>query len=127
MEPDRLEEPAVIDRTGRLHWSDAVLAGLFVGGWFILFPRGIPWSSVTIFSAAVMGRVMPPEVPLWSAMVLHLLLAACYSLIIALVVHKLRPELTILMGAVTGAALYVVNWTAFYLLFDWWSGREFPV
>jgi hypothetical protein len=42
-------------------------------------------------------------------------------------VHKLRPELTILMGAVTGAALYVVNWTAFYLLFDWWSGREFPV
>jgi len=113
-----LEEPRPI------RWSAAVLAGLIIGVWFLILPRGIPWSSVTFFSAAVLGRVMPPDVPFFAAAVLHLALSVCYALIIAPMVHRLRPELAILGGAVIGFGLYLLNLAAVYYLFHWAYGRE---
>lgn len=107
-----------------MRWSAAVLAGLVIGGWFLILPRGVPWSSVTFFSAAVLGRVMPTDVPFFAAAVLHLALSVCYALIIAPVVHRLRPQLAILGGAVIGFGLYLLNLAVVYYFFHWAYGRE---
>jgi hypothetical protein len=120
------QETVIVEPIG-YRWSAAILAGLVVGAWFFFLPRGIPWSSATPFSAVVLGRVMPPEISTISAALLHMVLSVCYTLIIAAVVYKLRPEFAILLGAATGGALYLLNWAAVYLVFDWWVGREFPV
>jgi hypothetical protein len=120
-------QETIITEPIRFRWNAAILAGLIVGAWFLFFPRGIPWSSLTPFSAVVIGRLMPPEISLGSASMLHLLLSVCYALVIGAVVQKLRPELAILLGAATGGALYLLNWAVVYIFLDWWSGREFPV
>ena len=124
---DRDELYATVPGPRLMQWGSAVLAGLAVGAWFLFFPRGIPWSSVAFFSPVVMGRLMPVQIPFLSAAVIHLFVAVAYSLVIAAIVRKLRPELAILIGASTGAVLYVVNWAVVYLLLDWWSGSEWPV
>jgi len=97
------QEQRLIEEPRPIRWSVAMLAGLVIGAWFLILPRGIPWSSVTFFSAAVLGRVMPPDVPFLAAAVLHMALSVCYALVIAPVVHRLRPELAILGGAVMGS------------------------
>jgi len=117
-------EQRLIEEPRPIRWSAAILAGLIIGAWFLIFPRGIPWSSVTFFSAAVLGRVMPPDVPFLAAAVLHMALCVCYALIIAPIVHRLRPELAILGGAVVGFGLYLLNLAAVYYLFHWAYGRE---
>ena len=117
-------EQRLVEAPRSIRWSAAVLAGLIIGGWFLILPRGIPWSSVTFFSAAVLGRVMPPDVPFLAAVVLHLALSVCYALVVAAVVHRLRPELAILTGAITGFGLYLLNLGAVYYLFHWAYGRE---
>ena|SRR5882762_4570952 len=73
MELDR--EPIIV-RTDPVRWRAAALAGLVIGAWFLLFPRGIPWSSVTFFSAAVMGQVMPANVHAPDSQVISLLITA---------------------------------------------------
>ena len=120
-------EQRVVEAPRPIRWSAAVLAGLIIGAWFLIFPRGVPWSSVTFFSATVLGRVMPPDVPFVAAAVLHLAIAACYALVIAVVVHRLRPELAILAGAVIGFGLYLLNLAVVYYLFHWAYGRESAV
>ena len=120
-------EQRVVEAPRSIRWSAALLAGLIIGGWFLIFPRGIPWSSVTFFSATVLGRVMPPDVPFLAASVLHMAIAVCYALIIAVVVHRLRPELAILGGAVIGFGLYLLNLAVVYYLFHWAYGHESAV
>jgi hypothetical protein len=108
-------------------WPAAALAGVAVGFWFLLFPRGIPWSSVTFFSAAVMGRMMPPTIPFLSAVILHLGLSACYGLIIGAVVFKPRLELALLAGTITASGLYLLNRAVIDLVFPSVSGHESAV
>ena len=127
MERNEIEvatEPPLVASPQRLRWGAAVLAGLIVGCWFLLLPRGIPWTSVTFFSAAVIGRVMPPDVPFLSATVLHFALSILYGLVIAVVVRRLRAELAILIGALAGLGLYLLNLAAVYFLFHWAYGSE---
>jgi hypothetical protein len=117
-------EQRLVEAPRPIRWSAAVLTGLIIGAWFLVLPRGVPWSSVTFFSAAVLGRVMPPDVPFVAAAVLHLALSVCYALIIAAVVHRLRPELAVLGGAVVGFGLYLLNLATVYYLFHWAYGSE---
>jgi len=124
MELNQPEERALSSQPRPVRWGAAAVAGLIVGGLFFLFPRGIPWTSVTAFSATVMGRVMPPEVPYLTAILVHFLLCAIYGLAIGAVVNKLRPELAMLMGAIVGLGLYLLNFAAVYFLFHWVYGRE---
>ena len=104
-----------------------MVAGLIIAVWFLMFPRGIPWSSVNFFSAAVIGRVMPDNVSFISATLLHFVLGALYGLAIAAVVRRMRPELSILAGALTGLALYFLNWALVKYAFPWAYGRESAV
>jgi len=123
-QPPEASDAFLDGRTRPVRWGAAALAGLIVGGLFFLFPRGIPWTSVTPFSATVMGRVMPSEVPYLTAILVHLLLSAVYGLVVGAVVNKLRPELALLLGAVVGLGLYFLNSAAVYFLFHWAYGRE---
>ena len=59
-----------------------------------------------------------------AAAVLHMALCVCYALIIVPIVHRLRPEMAILGGAVVGFGLYLLNLGAVYYLFHWAYGRE---
>jgi hypothetical protein len=112
-------------RRAATRWGAAALAGLIVGGLFYLFPRGIPWTSVTAFSAAVMGRVMPAEVPYATAILLHAVVSALYGLAIGCAVNRLRrPEYALLVGAAVGLGLYLLNSGVVYLFFHWAYGRE---
>src|SRR5258705_961568 len=122
-QPDQPQEPSVSSQPRPVRWGAAAVAGLIVGGLFFLFPRGIPWTSVTAFSATVMGRVMPPEVPYLTAILAHLILSGGYGLVIGAVVNKLRPELALLMGAIVGFGLYLLNFAAVHFLFHWAYGR----
>lgn len=112
------------DAPRSVKWGAGVLAGLIIAVWFLLFPRGIPWTSVTFFSAAVMGRVLPEHVSFLSAALCHFSLSAFYGLVIAALVHRLRPELALVAGALTGLGLYLLNLAVVYFLFHWAYGRE---
>ena len=124
---DRDELYATVPGPRPLQWGSAVLAGLAVGAWFVIFPRGIPWSGVPFSLPAVMGRVLPGHISLAAAALVHLLVSVVYAVIIAVIVRKLRPELAMLAGAAIGAGLYFFNWLVVYLFLDWWSGNEWPV
>jgi len=104
-----------------------IIAGLIIAVWFLMFPRGIPWSSVNFFSAAVVGRVMPESVSFVSATILHFAVAALYGLIIAAVVRRTRPELAIVAGALTGLVLYFCNWAIVKYAVPSAYGREAAV
>jgi hypothetical protein len=125
MQPTPTEATVIVEPV-RYRWNAAVLAGLAVGAWFLFFPRGIPWTSLTPFSSVVMGRPLP-ETPALTSALLHVVISVCYALVIAAVVYKLRPELAIVAGAAAGGALYLLNWLVVNLFLDGWSGREFPV
>src|SRR3954468_14702296 len=101
-----------------------VLAGLMIARWVVMFPRGIPWSSVNFFSAAVIGRVMPDNVSYLSATILHFALAALYGLVIGAVIGRIRPSLAILTGALVGGVLYLLNLAVVYFVVHWAYGRE---
>src|SRR6185369_13812756 len=101
-----------------------ILGGLIIGVWFLVFPRGIPWSSVNFFSGSVIGRVMPENVSYISATILHFALAALYGLIIGAVIPRIQPGWAILLGAFMGAVLYFVNFAVVYFLAHWAYGRE---
>jgi hypothetical protein len=104
-----------------------IVAGLIMGVWFLIFPRGVPWSSVNFFSAAVLGRVMPESVSYISATLLHFALCALYGIVIAAVVRRTRAEWAILMGAVTGLLLYLLNLAVVYNAVHSVYGREAAV
>ena len=104
-----------------------ILSGLIIGVWFLVFPRGIPWSSVNFFSATVLGRVMPDSVSYISATVLHFALCAFYGVVIAAAVRRIRAEWAIVMGALTGLVLYLANWALVQFVFPSVYGRESAV
>src|ERR1044071_9572144 len=85
-----------------------VLSGLIIGIWFLVFPRGVPWSSVNFFSAPVQGRVMPENASYIRATVLHFALCGVYGVAIAAAVRRVRAEWAILIGAAAGLVLYLV-------------------
>jgi hypothetical protein len=107
-EPPRFAEPA---GQSRLQWGPALGAGLIAGLILLILPRGSPWESVTSYTPAVMGRVIPNS---WATLsfvviIVHLALSLVCGVIVALTVTNVRSMRAVLTGGVVGLALYLLN------------------
>ena|SRR5438874_5091321 len=112
--------------TRGLQWGPALGAGFVAGFVLLLVPRGSPWSSLTFFSPAIMGRTLPPDssVPMILIWLLHLLLSIGYGLIISRAVAGLTQERAILAGGVAGLVLYLLNLAFVSLVYPEIRGTE---
>jgi hypothetical protein len=94
-----------------LQWPAALGAGLIAGLVLLIVPRGNPWSTVTFFVPAVVGRIIPDtwDITLFSSMLMHLGVSLLYGIIISLVVSGIREMRAVLTGGVMGLVLYLAN------------------
>jgi hypothetical protein len=115
------------DKPG-IQWGPAVGAGFIAGLVLLLVPRGSPWSALTFFSPAILGRSMSSmEVPLAITWVLHLVVSIIYGLIISRVVAGLRQQRAVLIGGVAGLVLYFANLAMVSFCWPVLRGNEAPV
>src|ERR1041385_6572421 len=100
-------EPA---RPGSMQWGPTFASGLIAGVILLVVPRGSPWSSLTLFNPAIMGRaVSAGEMPLLLICLLHLAISFMYGLVISRLVTRLTQLRAIIVGGIVGLALYLVN------------------
>lgn len=114
---------------GGWQWGSALGAGLVAGIVLLIVPRGSPWASLTFFTPAVMGRNVPPAMmlPLPVLWAIHLAISIVYGLVISVLVSKLRGYKAILVGALIGLGLYVLNWLVVRAVWPGWKVDEIPV
>jgi hypothetical protein len=113
----------------RFHVGPALGAGVMAGVILLVVPRGSPWSSLTFFSPAVMGRTIPgpTEIPLLLVWTLHLAVSLVYGLIISRMVATLRRRKAFVTGALAGLVLYAVNLGVVSAFWPVLRGAEFSV
>lgn len=116
-------------------WKAAVWAGLIAGVIFImlemllvsLIAGGSPWAPVRMMAAILLGQgVLPPPATFdlgvaVAAMVVHSALAVVYGLILSLLIYRLELGPALLIGALFGIGLYVVNFYGFTAVFPWFA------
>lgn len=133
MTSDRYTQSYQQDRTD---WRAAVWAGIIAGLVFLvaemllvmIFMGESPWAPPRMIAAIILGKgVLPPPATfdtgiVMAAMVVHFMLAIVYGLIAGWIVHRLNGVSALLIGAVFGLALYVIN---FHLIapaaFPWFT------
>ncbi len=122
-----IEQPA--------RWKAAVWAGLISGVAFVmlemmlvpLFMGGSPWGPPRMIAAIVMGKgVLPPPATfdvgvLMAAMAVHLPLSVVFTLILAWIIARFDMGVAVLIGAVFGLILYLVNFYGFTAIFPWFA------
>ena len=123
-----------------INMKDAVWAGIIAGLIFMmlemimvpLFMDGSPWGPPRMIGAIALGKdVLPPPatfdfVVVMVAVVVHLALSVIYAIILAWIISVAKTSfwVSILIGAVFGFVLYLVN---FYLLtgiFPWFANAR---
>ncbi len=116
-------------------WKAAVWAGLISGVAFVmlemilvpLFMGGSPWGPPRMIAAIVMGKgVLPPPATfdvgvLMAAMAVHLPLSVVFTLILAWIIARFDMGVAVLIGAVFGLILYLVNFYGFTAIFPWFA------
>ena len=114
---------------GHLQWSAALGAALIAGAILLIVPRGSPWSELTFFSPAIMGRALAPGYQLSLAAVwfAHLGISILYGLIISLSIARLTQARAVFVGGFVGLILYVLNWAAVKFLAPSMRGNELSV
>lgn len=119
----------------RIRWSAAVWAGVIAGAVFLvlemlmvpMFMGGSPWGPPRMIAAMVMGQeVLPPPgtfalVPVMVAMVIHFALSIVFALVLAAIISRMGTGAALLVGAVFGLALYVVNFYGMTVVFPWFA------
>ena len=112
----------------KLQWGPALGAGLIAGLILLVVPRGSPWSALTFFSPAVLGRNLAAlGLPGAVRCGLHLLISITYGLIIARGVAGLKQGRAILTGGLLGLVLYVINFGVFSAFWPQLRGDEVSV
>ncbi len=113
----------------RLQLGPALGAGLIAGLIFLIVPRGTPWSSLTFFTPAIMGRTVPPAIafPLPEVWALHLGVAVVYGLIISWLAGVLNSFRAVIAGGLIGLVLYWANLAVVSWCWPAWRGNEVPV
>lgn len=118
-----------------LRWKAAIWAGLISGVAFMmlemmlvpLFMGGSPWAPPRMIAAMVMGKgVLPPPATfdigvLMAAMAVHFPLSVVFTLILAWIIARFDMGVAVLIGAVFGLILYVVNFYGFTAIFPWFA------
>lgn len=125
-EPPQMLEP---EEPRVFHLGPGLGAGFIAGAILLIVPRGSPWSSLTFFSPAIMGRVIPGplEIPLFLVCMVHLAVSLVYGLIISRMVATLRRQRAFVTGALAGLVLYVVNFGVVSTFLPSLRGAEFSV
>ena len=116
-------------------WSAAVWAGLIAGVIFlvlnlILIPAtigGNVWVILRLFASIILGEdVVSPPAPdtsdmtvLISALVVHFVLSIVFALILAFITHRWGFITGVIVGALFGASVYVINLYTFSYFFPW--------
>lgn len=127
------ETDVTVRRT--IDWSAAIWSGIIAGAVFMmlemimvpLFGGGSPWGPPRMIAAIGMGReVLPPPatfalVPLIVAMVIHFMLSIVFAVILTLIVSPFGLGVAVLVGAIFGLVLYLVNFYGFTALFPWFA------
>lgn len=137
MTPPRRYEP-------RMHqvmdWRAAVGAGVIAGAMFLLFlafvaPKLGPmnaWVYLRLIASVLLGPTVlaPPATfdlqVLIAAVLVQLLLAVCFALVTAFVLHRWGLLVGILGGAAIGSALYVLNFFTLSYFFPWFFPMRGP-
>lgn len=118
-----------------VRWKAAVWAGLISGVAFVmlemmlvpLFMGGSPWGPPRMIAAIAMGKgVLPPPATfdvgvLMAAMAVHLPLSVVFTLILAWIIARFDMGVAVLIGAVFGLILYLVNFYGFTAIFPWFA------
>lgn len=117
-------------------WADGVWAGLIAGAVFMMIEMLLvwlvqgesPWGPPRMIAAMVMGEgVLPPPADfnlgiMMVAMIIHFVFSIVYGLIGAWIVHRFDMGLALLVGAVLGFAIYVVNFhVVASAVFSWFA------
>lgn len=125
-EPPHPTEPVGHDH---LQWFPAIAAGLIAGIILLVLPHASPWEGLTLFSPAILGRVIPASwaMPVFSVVVIHLGLSLIYGLIISLAVTHIRELRAVLLGGVIGLALYFINLAVVSMWITALKGNEVSV
>jgi len=115
-------------------WSAALWAGLFAGLAFLLINvAGIPyvdggnsWMVVRYVASLVLGDgVLVPATAnmgiLAVAVIVNFVMAVAYASILAIIIHRGGLIMGIILGAIFGFALYLINMGAFTILYPWFE------
>jgi hypothetical protein len=126
-------------RTRRPAWRTAIAAGVIASIVFqvlevLLIPRfggGSPWGPARMIAAIVMGRgVLPPPATFELSIVLvalavDIVLAVIYTAVLGWFIHYWSLGWSLMVGAVFGVLLYIVNFYGFTAVFPWFEmGRN---
>ena len=116
------------------HWWAGAFAGIIAGLAFIMLEMALvmfvqgdsPWGPPRMMAAMVMGQgVLPPPDTfsmgiMMVAMLVHMMLSIVYGLIGAWLVHRFDWGWALVIGALFGIAIYIIN---FYMvapaMFPW--------
>lgn len=107
------ETPHLAEPVEKSHWQwrPAIAAGLIPAVILLVLPHATPWSGLTIFSPAVVGRMVPASlgVPAFGLIVMHFALSLVYGIIISLTVINVRELWAALVGGLVGLVLFGIN------------------
>lgn len=119
-------------------FKDAVWAGIISGLIFMMlemilvpmFLGGSPWGPPRMIAAIILGKeVLPPPANfdfgvVMGAVMLHLVLSVIYAIILSLIVNRMSFWVAILVGAVFGYMLYLVNFYVMTGIFPWFANAR---
>ncbi len=128
-------EPAA---SSAVDWKAAVWSGLIAGLIFMmlemimvpLFGGGSPWGPPRMIAAIALGKGVlpsPPPAPtfdlgvMMAAMAVHFMLSVVFACILAWVVARFEMGTALLIGAVFGLLLYLINFYGFTAVFPWFA------
>lgn len=127
--------PALAQRLAQSAWGAAALAGVAAGIVFLILEMVMiplflgmgPWVPVRMIAAIGLGpEVLPPpasfaiDVAL-AAMVVHFTLSLVYAWMFAPLVENSALLKGVLLGALFGLVIYLVNFYFFTILFPWFT------
>ncbi|MEQ9619856.1 MAG: hypothetical protein RIG61_11885 [Deltaproteobacteria bacterium] len=118
-----------------VNWKAAVIAGVIAGIVFLILEMllvqfvggGSAWGPPRMMAAIVMGQeVLPPPATfdagvVVTALIVHLILSIIYGVILSVIINKLGIGMALLIGAVSGLILYIVNFYGFTAVFPWFA------
>ncbi len=120
------------------HWWAGAFAGIIAGIVFMMLEMALvmmqgqsPWGPPHMMAAMVLGQSVLPEPGTYApfsfmimavAMMIHMMLSIIYGLIGAWIMHRFDWGWALIVGAVYGIAMYIVN---FYMtapaMFPWFE------
>lgn len=124
--------------TPSVNWTAAAQAGLIGGVAYLvlelilvpLFVGGTVWNVLRMISAIILGRdALPPpdtfDLPIMlTAVALHLALSTAYGLVLSAAINRSGPGVAVLVGAMFGLLLYIVNFYMFTEVFPWFANAR---